>query len=477
MKKKSPLNGLLKKISAEELKAFIVQYSDKNTTFKSDFELYFSAKSEFSDIKKLVRDQIRSIIKKHTKRQFIDYSASRRLANELQKILVQGDRFLVLGNLLDASILSMVYIREVTPVITYSDDSAGSLGEVIDMGISLLTDISLRAPAALKEKIAAYLKKELEDELYFDYGNFGYDLTHLYTQLSLDLGQVDDLLGFIDAAIEAARLENYDYRISFFIELKTQILQKANRIDEAMVLMEQHIHLPKVRKMLVEQAIEEQRIADAKTLLAEGIRIANEMKHEGTVIDWQVCLLQIAEMENDLETVRHYLEKFAFGRTFNESFYKKWKHTYSNSEWSAIIEKKIASIRMDIEKNDQYIRWKQQDYWLLHHLGPIYTEEKMFDRLLELLKRHSRLNGILTYHPHLFDKYPGELMQIYLPLLDQEVQKANDRRSYRQLLEVVHSIHNDIPAGRADILLKLQQWKVQYSYRPALVDEINKLSW
>lgn len=423
----------------------------------------------------MVRDQIRSTIKKHTKRQFIDYSASGKLANDLGKILLQGERFLSQGNLLDASVLCMVYIREVTPVVTYSDDSAGSLGSAIDSGISLLTDISIQAPIALKEKIAAYLKKELEDELYFDYGNFGYDMIGLYTKLSLDLGQTEDLLAFIDAAIEAARLDSYDYRFSFFIELKARILQQTNRIGEATALMEQQIHIPKVRKMLVEQAIEEQRLADAKALLAEGIRIAKELKHEGTIRDWEASLLRIAEIENDLETVRNYLEKFTFSRYFDGNFYKKWKHTFTKAEWSAIIEEKIGTIRKDIEEDVQYIQWKQQDYWLLHHLGPIYTEEKMFDRLLELLKRQRHLNGVLTYHPHLFDKYPVELMEIYLPLLDQEVQKANDRRSYRQLLEVVSSLYNDIPTGREEIRLKLQLWKLQYSYRPALVDEINKL--
>lgn len=473
MKKKLLAKDLLKKISAEELKAFIIQYSEQNTAFKADFELYFSAKSELSDIKKLVRDQIRSTIRKHTKRQFVDYSASGKLANELEKILLHGERFVSQGNLLDASALCMVYITEVTPVITYSDDSAGALSGTIDAGISLLADIGIQAPAALKEKIAAYLKKELENELYFDYGNFGYDMTQLYVQLSLDLGQVEDLLGFIDAAIDAARLDSYDYHISFFIELKAQILQKTNRTDEALALMEQQIHIPKVRKMLVNKAIEEQRLAEAKILLAEGIRIAKQLEHVGTIRDWEASLLRIAEMESDLEATRNYLEKFTFGRFFDDNFYKKWRQTYTQAEWSAIIEKKIESIRKDIEENDQYIQWKQQDYWLLYRLGPIYVEEKMFDRLLELLKRQSHLNVVLTYHPHLFDKYPVELMEIYLPLLDQEVQKANDRRSYRQLLEVVHSLYHDIPAGRDDIRLKLQQWKVQYRYRPALVDEIN----
>lgn len=474
-KTKLSFQGLLNKISTDELKAFILQYGKKSNSFKSDFELYFAEKDENFDIEKQVRDQIRKTIRTYSKRQFIDYGSSGKLACELDKILMQGQHYLSKNNLLDASTLTMVYIQEVMPTITYADDSNGALGDVIDSGISLLSDIAVQAPTVLKEKIAGYLNKELQKELYFDYGNFGRDMTDLYAQLCLDIGKVDDFLDFADVAIDKARLERYDYRSSFFTELKASILQKANRTDEAQQLMEQQIHLPKVRKILVEKAIEDQRLEEAKKLLAEGIRLAEEAEHPGTVRDWEETLLRIAEIEKDITMVRFFTEKFAFGRFFNSNYYRRWKSTYTSAEWADIIGDKIDSIREKVSREVQGSYWKNEEYWLLYKLGPIYVEEQMFDRLLDLVKRQNDLDTILGYHKYLYKVYPAELMKLYEPLLDQHAKSADNRSAYQRFLEIVLSIYKDIPSGRETLKAQMLQWKIVYRHRPAMTDELNKV--
>src|SRR5690606_24671227 len=239
-------------------------------------------------------------------------------------------------------------------------------------------------------------------------------------------------------------------------------------------LMEQQIHLPKVRKILVEKAIEDQRLEEAKKLLAEGIRLAEEAQHPGTVRDWEETLLRIAETEKDITMVRFFSEKFAFGRSFNSSYYQQWKNTYSTKEWPAIIEKKILAIQKNFPKDKQRMEWGN-DYRALYELGPIYVEEKMYDRLLGLVERQTHLNTILGYHEHLYKVYPAELMKLYQPLLDKEAESANDRSAYRRFLEIVLSIYKDIPTGRQTLKAQMLQWKMVYRNRPAMMDELNKV--
>ncbi len=456
------------------MKEFILHYSKKSNTFKSDFELFFAEKDESIDIEKQLREQIRKTINTYSKRQFVDYGSSSKLARELDKILMQGQYYLSKKNLLDASTFCMVYIEEVMPVITYADDSNGSLGDAINSGIVLLTDIAVQAPLTLKEKIGDYLSKELQKDLYYDYGNFGYDMTDLYAQLCLDLGKIDDFIRFADLAIEKSRHDRYDYRSSFFIELKASILEKSNRTDEAEQLMEEQIHLPKVRKIVIEREIEHGRFEAAKKLLAEGIRIAEEAQHPGTVRDWEETLLRIAGLEKDVAMVRFFTEKFAFGRFFDRSYYQKWKQTYSPEEWPTIIEKKILAIQQNFLKDKQRMEWGN-DYRALYELGPIYVEEKMYDRLLDLVKRQTDFNTILGYHEHLYNVYPAELMKLYKPLLDHEAESANDRSAYRRFLEIVLSIYKDIPTGRETLKAQMLHWQIVYKHRPAMMDELKKV--
>ncbi|WP_157698586.1 SWIM zinc finger domain-containing protein [Sphingobacterium sp. G1-14] len=475
-KKKTKLSfqKLLDNISSDELKAFIVQYSKKNKSFKSDFELFFAEKDENFDIEKQIKDQIRKAIKTYSKHEFIDYGSSGKLARELEKILMQGQYYLSQKNFLYGSLLCMIYIQEVMPVITYADDSNGYLGDAIDSGISLLTDIAVQSPVDLKQKIATYLNKVLQQDLYFDYGNFGYDMTDLYAQLCLDLSKIDDFMNFADAAIYKARLDHYDYRSSFFIQIKASILQNGNRIEEAQQLMEQQIHLPKVRKIQVEKAIENGRFEEAKELLAEGIRLAEEAQHPGIIRDWEEILLHIAVLENDIQMVRFFTEKFAIGYSFNSHYYNQWKNTYTPKEWKSIINNKINSIRAKAT-GEKSSYWKNQDYWLLNEIGPIYIEENMFDKLLAIVQRQTDLETILNYHDHLYKLYPSQLMNLYSPLLDQQAESANKRSAYQRFMDIVFAIFKDIPSGRETLLAQMLHWKMIYRHRPAMMEELTNI--
>lgn len=472
---KLSFQGLVDKINLDELRSFVVDYSKNSKAFKSDFELYFAEKDEDFDIEEKCREQIRRAVKAHTYKQFIDYISSNKLAKELDDFLELGQEYIAKKNLLDASVFYMTCIQEIISVVTYADDSNGYIGDALYDGISLLEDVALQAPYALKEKVVAYLKKELMDDTYFDYGDYGYKMTELYAQLSLDLGIVDEFLQDIDLVLKRGGKDVTDYHNAFLTELKASILTKANRTGEADQLLEQEIHLPKVRRMVVEKVIDAEDYGQAKKLLAEGIRLAEEKKHPGTVHEWESFLLKIARLEKDIKLVRFFLEKFSFGRFLDVSYYHDWKSTYSSVEWEKVIEQKIASIKKAIVKDKQRLKWTSKEYCELFELGAIYIEEEMHGDLIMLVQQQDNLNTVLSYHKHLCKDFPTELMDTYVPLLDKEVERANDRGAYRSLMGTVLLIAGDIPSGKTALIEQMLGWKDQYKRRPAMIDEVNKV--
>lgn len=473
-KGKLSINGLLDKIDLEEIKEFIIYYSKNNEEFKSDFELYFAEKDENFDLEDKLRKQIRNTVKAYTYRQYIDYRAAGELANDLYNVLRLGEDYCSKQNLLDAGTLAMVFIQEVMPASTYSDDSSGHIGGVISEGISLLQDVALKSPYALKEKIVDYLSKELKNDLYFDYGNFGYDMVLMYAQLSLDLGTVDSFLQFVDAALAKEEKEVYKYRLEFFTELKVSVLTKVNRKYEADQLLEQQIYLPKMRRIKVEEVIANEDYNSAKKLLKEGIRLAEDQRHPGTVRQWEQYLLRIAELEKDIQSVRFYLEKFAFDRYLDKSYYRKLRDTYPATEWEQVIEKKINSVKREIDKDKKHSQWVTREYMELLKLGDVYVEEKMYDRLIALVQHQENIDTVLSYHTNLYKDYPNELMEVYNSLLDKSAKEGSDRSAYKALMKKVLFIAKDIPSGLELLKNKMQDWKELYKRRPAMVDEINK---
>ena len=74
----------------------------------------------------------------------------------------------------------------------YCDDSNGDIGDSIENAVNLLETIAVSATAAidLKEQVYAYLHVELNDKIYFDYGDFGYHLFSIFQGLAVQLNNL-----------------------------------------------------------------------------------------------------------------------------------------------------------------------------------------------------------------------------------------------------------------------------------------------
>lgn len=335
--------NILQKINLKESQAFIRQYASKNKNFTTAFELWFSDKDDRVNVGKKYADIIQDLIRNYTNRGYVDYRATFGLSKDVDKLIDAGYDSVNKKNLRDAFALAKPVLKEIMGVITYCDDSAGNIGGTIDHAIRLIEAISEANETApeLKEEVFDFLQTELDNKLYFDYGDFGYELFTVFERLAVKLNKAEEFLHFIDAQFIQLTGEYSEYRNDFFHTQKIEFLQATGRIDEAEKLVRQNLDIVEVRQGVVHKAIHKKDFFTAKKLIAGGIKIAEEKKHPGTVMQWEQVLLKIAVLENDSERVRYYTKRFAFDRWFNKEYYIQWKKTYSKSEWKEVIEKYI----------------------------------------------------------------------------------------------------------------------------------------
>jgi len=466
---KLSIKKLIDKISEKELKDFVQHYSKKNRAFKSDFEIYFAEKNDNFDIQKQVSSQIKAAIKKFMKWNFIDFRSSNSLARELSNILKQAEQYLSKGNLLDACKFVQTFLEETLPTLNYSDDSNGLLSDVIDQAVEFYVDIAYKSPIPLKENIADYLKGAMSNSLYFDNGNYGLSLTELYKNLCVELNREEEFISAAEGMIQYAEInQRYDYE--YLLSILIDFLSEIERVEDARELINKNIHLSSIRTKLINEYIEERGFDNAKKLVEEGILLSEKKNHSGEVLEWKKFLLKIAELQGDTKTVREYLENFAFKTSFNKYYYQKWKDTYKKEDWELVIEKKIKTIHDAVIKDQKSMQ--MPDYVMLYLLGPIYVEEEMYDRLINLVVKQNDLQTILHYHPDLHLLYPAELMNLYVPLLNEQADTASDRNGYNRLFQVVDVIYKDIPEGRNALKEIVLKWKIFYKRRPAMLDVI-----
>ena len=475
--RKLSFDVLLNKIELREYQDFIKQYSQINKNFKDQFELYFSEKNESFDLKKKYVEIIKKTIKKHTSRGYIDYLASNKLGKELNQYLEVAKQYLSKNNYRDATFLYQIIIKEVIKVVEYCDDSNGYVFENVNEAISNLAEM-INAPVSFdfKEKITDFLKQELKHKIYFDYGNFGYDLTEIYASFSIKTDRKEEFIQYLDSKIQFAK--NVDFDRAFFIKTKISYLLNIGNNDEVKRIIQQNLDIPDIRNLEIDRNLENQDYETAKILIKEGIKIAEIKKHSGTIFQFEKKLLAIAGLEKDIQLERYFSRKFALGQTLDSNYYKQWKSTYQDEEWMQTIEEVILTVTKTINntvKNHVLHNYNSLNSNLLYRLGPIYIQENYWDRLLALVQKQENLVTILSYYPYLLKTYPNELLDTIIPVFEKEADRSDGRSQYKDLANKMKSIIKDYPKEKERIFEVARKLKIKYPRRPAMIEELDKL--
>jgi hypothetical protein len=354
-----------------------------------------------------------------------------------------------------------------------SDDSDGAIGEGVFDAVELINTIATDKDAAtdIKEDVFKFIATELHDERYFD-GDTGYDLFGTFETLAGQLGKNAGLLDFID--LKLRKLED-TYTRDFFLDKKISFLENEGKAEEIEILISENLHIKEIRQKQVNKAIDNKDFAAAKALIADGIKIAQSRNHKGIIRDWEKELLRIAEIENDLVTIRLFCKRFAFDYMFNKQYYNQWKNTFNADEWGNIIEEEIKTKIQEATDYHKKNKWGSLNSELLSKLTPFYIEEQYWPRLLSLVKNETGIDRLLQYHCYLSPYYPAELIEIYLPALEAYADHINDRSGYAALVNKIEMIQTDIPIGKDQIIALVKKLRIKHARRPAMIDELSKL--
>jgi uncharacterized Zn finger protein len=290
--KKLTLQSLLEKISLAELQGFVVEYAASDKTFYQKFELYFAEKDERIDVRKKYADLINKIFRSNSDRGYIGYNESRKVSRELEKIMAMGYQYAEKDNFKDALTVAQVLLVELMKAYPETDDSSGELGGIF-YSIAELLDVLATSSMGLqlKEELLEFLAKGLQNKAYFNYGDAGYELMNILPKLALALGEPDLYLTVLEKLERNASSYFQD-------DLRTRridFLRSIGRTEAVKQEIEANMDIPQVRQGVIDEAMEQKDYAKAKTLLHNGILVAERLNHHGIINDWEKQLLAVAQ--------------------------------------------------------------------------------------------------------------------------------------------------------------------------------------
>ncbi|PWK73780.1 putative Zn finger protein [Mucilaginibacter oryzae] len=468
--------ALINKISIDEYRGFVNQLAKKDKNFKAAFELFFADKDDSADTGQKYVQLVQRTFKKFGSAGYIDYQSARLMGREIDKLIEDARHLIQKNKLNDAFAMTSILLTEVADMFAYIDDSSGAVSERISDLIELIHEIADNdnLPVGTKMQLFDFLKKELQNDIYFDL-DCGYDLFELFENLASELNSEDVLLHFVDAKIAASVDDIYEYRRRRYVHIKIDFLKRTGQSLAANALIEENLDIQSLRQAKVNEAIAAHDFDKAKKLIAEGIKIAEAKKHPGTVSQWKKELLRIAVLENDVMTSRMLYKEFALDNSFNREYYNCWKATHTPDELPEVVEALIKEIISDTTKAFKKSSWSSLNSMLLAALGQIYIEEKYWNRLFNLVKDEGNLNTLMKYHKYLHPHYPAELTALYLPALESYADHTTDRNGYANLVNLLQTIKSDIPVACNPIMDLVRNFKLKYARRRAMMDELSKL--
>jgi len=458
------IEEILKYCGITDLHQFIIDYANMDREFRKALDARFNPVKVSAGDKKVYADAVRVGFNSNPLKtgnryhQWEDYGFhAEYVAEELQLLLDKATYFIQHKNIAEAMLICQSLIETIPNEWDGGFDEDGDVQVIYDAAIDKLQEMleqNLLSPAQ-KEALFTWYSEEHKNE------------KHRHVGLNTDLKALEEF--FTDTPEMLLRnLANMEERISTSSEYekenaamsKIQLLQNAGLGKEAESAITQYIHFEKVRKLRLEKLIKENQYADAIKLIKEGIKIAIEEQHPGTVFNWKEELLKIFEEQNDLEKILSTAEElFADGWRDSRKYYEEIKKYTPESDWPATLERLLS--KMD------------KGYFGFNTLkAEILIEHKMSERLFALCQK-AGAEKLEEYEKYLKPLYAREIFDAWYKYVEKQA-LITDRNAYENVARVLKKMKG-FEGGEEVVSKLLLKYRELYKKRKNMMGVLKRV--
>ncbi len=251
-----------------------------------------------------------------------------------------------------------------------------------------------------------------------------------------------------DYTKESAAVELWDYLIGH------------NRDAEAVAFYTKNKDIHRLRTKYINWLIEQNELKEALSVLDKGIQLAKNLN--GLKLDWEERKLDVYEKMGDKEQIVSQNKKLFLISRDPMKYYKQLRMLIKSEEWP-------DELRTLLRKRDF-------GRSAISYLAEIYASEKWYDKLFNLMRKadYDLLSGLERYAKYL----DADKQQILVARLEPEIQRVADsqmgRDKYKELVAKLKRLQKCCPAGKQLAGQLVNDFRVKYRNRPAMIDELSK---
>lgn len=350
-------------------------------------------------------------------------------------------------------------IENLTETLNHADDSDGYIYSAIEEATDLLKSVSdNNLTSKLREELLRFC---LEEALHPR--QEGWDAKWPLLQIAGQIAQEDEEGELFKALGQAVRKDGWskDYESGKAALIKLDRYKRTRSEEEIQKFKYDNRRFETFRNILLKEAFDQKNYKQAKQLAKEGIETNQKNHLHGLVNRWHEWLLKIALAEHKPVEICRIAEGLYYNNHYNMDHYRLLKQHYPQEKWPEKLEKMIKTLG--------------EGGWgfLSNPLADIFIEEKMHDRLMNMVRKDPSLSIISRYEPYLKKDYRQELIVLYEKGIINHLEYNTGREYYKECCGLMKRMRR---LGGEDTVEKLiSELRQTYPRRPALMDELKKL--
>ncbi len=465
-KKLNDIELLLSELEKEQLCEFIRNECASNRLFQQRF-LALGAGTIFRPKSDDYKSRVMNIIEDFEGRHgYVKYSDTFELNRTICRIL--DEAYVAMDNqrweVAMAILEGVAFVGE--SIMNCGDDSAGELSSIVEECFAKwheLCNEELLPPNIKSEifelSINYFIKEHLK----------GWDWWWNWIEMAILLADTHEkqerVIKALDNIINSKGEEwSVKYNMQTAQRYKLVMISKSGTPEEQRKFMYANVGNSDFRSSLLQMAWDEGDYEEVLRLAKDGIM--HDSEYIGLVTEWHKWELRTYRHKNDnANTLRlsqyFFFEEGRFGEKeySMETMYFLMKSIVSNEDWDGFVDKLIKEAS---KKRDCVTR-----------ILFIYTQEKMWDRYIEYLRKAPSIYNIDDAPREVWKLYKDELIKLYTSCVRLFFQYASNRNSYSEGVSLLRKLIKYGGKIEADKIIFEQ--KTRTPRRPALIDELSKL--
>ena len=269
-----------------------------------------------------------------------------------------------------------------------------------------------------------------------------------------------DKLSFMEEMIEKAEKKDSgwsrDYAVGKWTVTYLKTLEEKNAPEDQLEeICKKYWNNSGVRRYYIDRYFEKKEYDRVLQVLDESIEL--DKAYRGQVLEYIQKKKEIYRLQGNKSAYIEQLWKLVLEQSAGDlDIYKELKAQYSEKEWLIKREELFKKLPPNA------------------HIDRLYKEEKLYDRLLAYVLKSSGLYAVQSYENVLKKEYPKQILSKYQGEVNKMASCTGNRKHYADLVALLRRMKR-IKGGSEIVETIVEEWKIKYRNRPAMMDEFSKL--